>query len=108
GGCWSPAWRGPLSCPRAATGLSRRRSTSRSPSPKRPSPNGLLRGRLRRPARVLARARHLRDDPVVPLNELRGVEAIVGLTEQLRRAEPVFRPGGPAEGHLQILRFEVG
>src|SRR6476620_9205708 len=55
--------------------------TSRSPSRKRPSPNGLLRGRLRPPARVLARARHLRDDPVVPLNELRGVEAVVGLTE---------------------------
>jgi len=66
-----------------------------------------LRGRLRPPASASGGCQ-LRDDPVVPLNELRGVEAVVGLAEQLHRAEPVFRPGGPAKGHLQILRFEVG
>ncbi len=35
------------------------------------------------------------------------VKAVVGLAEQLDRAEPVLRPCSPAEGHLQILSFEV-
>src|SRR6185312_1451563 len=53
---------------------------------------------------LLPRARELLYDAVVARNELRGVEPVVRLAEELQRRDAVLGQSGPAEGHVQVLR----
>ena len=55
----------------------------------------------------MSRGRELLDHAVVPCDQLRRVEAVVGLAKELERADPVFRRSGPPEADRQPVGSEI-